>query len=101
MRKAAYILVALALLLATNFSVRAQVMLDFSKVTCDQFIKYKIAEPKLIAIWLSGYFHGKRGDATLDTQRLVADADLIENYCFANADALLMQSVEKLIGPRD
>jgi acid stress chaperone HdeB len=101
MRKAANIPVAFALILATNFSAQAQVMLDVSKVTCDQFVKYKVADPKLIAVWLAGYFHGKRGDTTLDTQRLVADADQIENYCFSNADAPLMQSVEKLIGPRD
>jgi len=101
MRKAALIPVAFAVILATNFGVQAQVMLDFTKVTCDQFIKYKIADPKLIAVWLSGYFHGKRGDTTLDTQRLVADADQIKNYCFSNPDALLMQSVQKLIGPRE
>ena len=37
-------------------------MLDISTVTCDQFIKYKVADPKLIAVWLNGYFHGKRAD---------------------------------------
>lgn len=101
MRKIAKIPLACALILAMTLSVHAQVMLDLSKLTCDQFIKYKVADPKLIAVWLAGYFHGKRGDTTIDTQRLVADADDIEKYCFSNAAAPLMQSVEKLIGPRD
>jgi acid stress chaperone HdeB len=101
MRNITPIPLACALVLATSFGGHAQVMLDLSRLTCDQFIKYKVADPKLIAVWLAGYFHGKRGDTTLDTQRLVADADQIEKYCFANADALLMQSVEKLIGPRN
>lgn len=95
------VVIALTLVLAMSSGAQAQVMLDLSKLTCDQFIKYKVADPKLIAVWLAGYFHGKRGDTTLDTQRLVADADQIEKYCFSNADAPLMQSVEKLIGPRD
>ena len=47
----------------------AQVMLDLSKVTCDQFIKYKVADPKLIAVWLNGYFQGKRADTNVDTQK--------------------------------
>jgi HdeA/HdeB family len=33
-------------------------------------------------MWLSGYFHGKRGDTMIDTQKLIADADAVENYCF-------------------
>ena len=71
--------------LAVTSAAPAQVMLDLNKVTCDQFIKYKVADPKLITVWLSGYFHGKRGDTMVDTQRLNADADAVEKYCFENS----------------
>jgi hypothetical protein len=37
----------------------------------------------------------------IDTQRLSADADEVEKYCFKNSKALLMPAVEKLIGPRE
>jgi acid stress chaperone HdeB len=87
--------------LAVTSAAPAQVMLDLNKVTCDQFIKYKVADPKLIAVWLSGYFHGKRGDTMVDTQRLNADADAVEKYCFKNPEAPLMPSVEAVIGPRN
>ena len=87
--------------LAVTSAAPAQVMLDLNKVTCDQFIKYKVADPKLIAVWLSGYFHGKRGDPVVDTQRLNADADAVEKYCFKNPEASLMPSVEAVIGPRN
>jgi acid stress chaperone HdeB len=76
----------------------AQVMVDLSKMTCDQFVKYKVADPKLISAWLNGYFHGKRGDLMVDTQKLDADADAVEKFCFKNHEALLMQSVESIIG---
>jgi acid stress chaperone HdeB len=49
-------------------------------------------------MWLSGYFHGKRGDTMIDTQKLIADADAVENYCFKNPEALLMPSVEAIVG---
>lgn len=87
--------------LAVTSAAPAQVMLDLNKVTCDQFIKYKVADPKLIAVWLSGYFHSKRGDTMVDTQRLNADADAVEKYCFKNPEAPLMPSVEAVIGPRN
>jgi len=36
-------------------------MVDVSKITCDQFATYKIANPEYIAIWLNGYYHGTQG----------------------------------------
>ena len=87
--------------LAVTSVAPAQVMLDVTKVTCDQFIKYKVADPKLVAVWLSGYFHGKRGDTMVDTQRMNADADEVEKYCFKNPEAPLMPLVEAIIGPRN
>lgn len=89
---------ALGLALTASNIAQAQVILDLSKVTCDQFIKYKVADPKLIAVWLNGYFHGKRADTMVDTQKLNADADEVEKFCFKNPQAPLMQSVEPILG---
>src|SRR5882672_1544271 len=50
--------------------VHAQVTLDVAKVTCDQWAGYKITNPQNIALWVSGYFNGARGNTVLDTQRL-------------------------------
>jgi HdeA/HdeB family len=51
-------------------------------------------------MWLSGYFHGKRGDTMIDSKKLIADADAVENYCFKNPAALLMplRRVEAIVG---
>jgi acid stress chaperone HdeB len=98
MHRHSLIVLGLAATLAVPLSVSAQVTVDLSKMTCDQFIKYKVADPKLIAVWLNGYFHGKRGDTVVDTQKLDADADEVEKFCFKNHDAPLMQSVESIIG---
>jgi hypothetical protein len=91
-------IIGLALALTASSAARAQVMLDLSKVSCDQFVKYKVADPKLIAAWLSGYFHGKRADTMVDTQKLNADADEVEKYCFKNPEAPLMKSFESIVG---
>jgi acid stress chaperone HdeB len=78
MRMAMHIM-GLAAIVATSSGAQAQVMLDLSKVTCDQWVKYQVSNPKYIAMWLSGYFHGKRGDMMIDTQKLIADADAVED----------------------
>ena len=75
---------------------QAQVTLDISKITCDQFHAYKVTNPQNIAIWVNGYYHGKRGDVTLDTQRLVENARKLRDYCRRNRETLILEAVETL-----
>ena len=87
--------------LAASSPVYAQVTLDVAKITCGQYLSYKVANPKNIAIWLNGYQHGRRGDTVVDTQQLDEDSDKIQKYCAANPNTPLMQAVETVIGPRN
>ena len=86
--------------IALLFSVdaEAQVVVDVSKITCDQFATYKIENPEYIAIWLSGYYHGTRGDMKVDIQTLSADAKKVEVYCLSKPDVLLVQAVKTVLG---
>jgi acid stress chaperone HdeB len=79
-------------------AARAQVMLDVSKVTCEQFAGYKITTPENVAIWLSGYYHGKRGNTVVDMQKLLADTKTMERYCLQNPQILVMNAVETVLG---
>jgi len=85
---------------ALVFSVdaEAQVVVDVSKITCDQFATYKIENPEYIAIWLSGYYHGTRGDMKVDIQTLSADAKKVEVYCLSKPDVPLVQAVKTVLG---
>jgi acid stress chaperone HdeB len=89
---------AFILFVGTTSMARAQVTLDVAKVTCEQFRSYKITRPENIAIWLSGYYQGKRGDTTLDTQSLMANARKLQTYCGRNPQTPVMQAVETLFG---
>ena len=71
----------LALALAASAPATAQVTLDVSKITCWQFATYKIANPNYIAVWVSGYFHGKVGDTTIDPPAVLANATKMQEYC--------------------
>jgi hypothetical protein len=44
------------------------VTIEVSKITCDQYIRYTVADPHDIAVWLSGYYNGKRNNTVLETQ---------------------------------
>jgi len=83
------------------WTARAQVMLDVSEVTCGQFVTYKVTNPKYLAVWLSGFHHGKSGDTTVDMQTLVANADKLVSYCLKNPDALMVQAAETILEPQN
>lgn len=100
-RAVAICVMSIGFVLAASAPVTAQVSLEIAKITCGQYLGYKVANPKSIAIWLNGYYHGKRGDTVIDTQQLDQDTDKIQKYCAENPDALLMQAVETVVGPRD
>ena len=91
----------LGFLLIASSPLSGQVIVDVAKINCHQFATYKVAHPDRIAIWLNGYFHGKRGDLIVDTQDLAGKTDEVQEYCIKNPDVPLMQAVETLFGSRN
>jgi acid stress chaperone HdeB len=91
---------ALCLILAAvaGQPARAQVTVDLSKITCEQWSGYKITNPQNIALWLSGYYNGKRGNTVIDTQALAAENQKLRDFCITNAQMPVMQAAEKLFG---
>jgi len=76
-----------------------QVNIDVSKVTCDQFAQGKIGLPRTTAIWLNGYYHGKNGSTTIDTQQSEAIFGELMDFCRTgeNSKILVMQALEHLM----
>jgi acid stress chaperone HdeB len=62
--------------------VQAQVIVDVAKITCEQYLTFKVANPQEISIWLSGYFHGRNGSLVIDTQQLRENFDKLKQACF-------------------
>jgi acid stress chaperone HdeB len=87
------------LALASWSGAQAQVTLDVAKVTCDQFTLYKITDPRNIAIWLSGYYHGLHNTTTVDTQQLSANLKKITDYCNLHPQETVFHAVETVFGP--
>src|SRR5689334_393038 len=77
----------------------AQVTVDVAKITCDQFTLYKITDPQNIAIWISGYYHGKRNTTTVDTQQLSGILQKVKDYCNLKPQDTVMHAVETVVGP--
>jgi acid stress chaperone HdeB len=101
MKKTTLVSSALAVFFANLAAhAQAQVTVDVSKITCDQFVEYKIADPKQIATWINGYYHGAHGSPILDAQEMLEITNTVEEHCFKHPGDLVMRSVEGAMGSR-
>jgi hypothetical protein len=75
---------------------QAQVTIDMSKITCEQFLGYKIINPNDIAMWLSGYRNAQRSNTIIDIETLAAQKSELQSYCLRNLKVPVMQAVDKL-----
>ena len=79
-------------------SAQAQVTLDASKLTCDQFVHSKVGSPRVIGAWLSGFYNGKRDNRILDLQNYEGNLSKLEQFCYLekNFKMPVMQAIEEL-----
>lgn len=85
-----------AVLLFLCSAAQAQTTMDVSKITCEQYGSFKVADPDHIAIWLSGYYHGIRKSTIVETQDLKENARKIASFCRRNEKMRVMDAVETL-----
>jgi acid stress chaperone HdeB len=75
---------------------QAQLTVDLAKITCKQYPLMKV-NPDYIALWLSGYYNGKRDNTVIDIERLKETAKKVKRECLYNNQGTVMQAVEKLL----
>ena len=104
-------------------STQAQVGVDVSKITCDQFVHDTIPIPSsasfsfsavgskeaqpmlsrwLITAWLGGYYNAKRNNRTVDLGTFEDKVSKVTNYCYdeKNFKVPVMKAVEQVLGGR-
>ena len=98
MNKFNRVLLALPLMALAILPARAQVTIDVSKITCEQYVLFTVADPRDIAMWLSGYFNSKTNNTVLDTQKFRDHARQVMDYCQQNFKTPVMEAAEKVLG---
>jgi len=79
---------------------QAQVTIDATKITCDQFVHSKVGALRVTAAWLSGFYHGKHNKRTVDPQKFEQNLSKLEKFCYEEKNFKLpvMQAVQRVIG---
>ena len=91
---------AIALGLFMTSIAYGQVMMDVTKVTCEQFYFSRVSHPTTLSIWLSGFYHGKRDKSVVDVQSVKENAEKVQKFCRqqANHKVPLMEAAERVLG---
>jgi hypothetical protein len=76
---------------------QAQVAVDVSNITCEQFRGYRITDPNNIAIWLDGYYSAKRGTTIVQVEAFKDNVQKLNNYCITNPTVTVMQAVQTML----
>jgi acid stress chaperone HdeB len=94
-------LIALATLTALLVSpaAQAQMTVDVTKISCQQFLIGKVVRKDYLGLWLSGYYNGTRNNTVIDISAMQKNADKVEDYCRLNLDITVMDAVKNALGP--
>jgi acid stress chaperone HdeB len=89
---------ALAVAYSSISSIAVAGVIDLSTRTCKQFQQSGDDEIKIILAWLDGYYKDEKDPPIIDTDKFVANAKKLGEYCSANPDVGLITATDKLFG---
>ena len=95
------IIIVSGLAIVLSSHAHSQVTVDVSKITCDQYVHSRIANPRLIGAWLSSYYNAKRDNRVIGLQNFEANLSKLEKFCYQEKNFKLpvMQAVDQVLDP--
>ncbi|MFZ3328190.1 MAG: HdeA/HdeB family chaperone [Methylocella sp.] len=86
---------AVAVMAGAVVPAKAQVVLEMSAVTCEQYLKSAPEEQATLASWMSGYFNASKNVATVDLRKAERNLEVVARYCKIHKKETLMNAVQK------
>jgi len=79
-------------------AAQAQVTVDVSKITCDEFVNEKPVPSKYVVLWLSGYYNGKRNNTIIEPEAMDKNEEKVDYYCNFHREITVMDAVKNVLG---
>lgn len=74
---------------------KAQVTLDMSLITCQQFSDMEPERQALVGNWMRGYFSATKNLSTVDMRYVKRNKAKVSSYCKSHKKVTLMKAIEK------
>lgn len=75
--------------------------IDLSTWTCQKFQSASKDDVGVILAWLDGYYRGDDDAPVINTDKFVANAKKLGEYCSAHPDIGLITATDKLFKPKE
>lgn len=95
---AKHLLAAFAVATATLVTPAAAVKIDLSTTSCGEFIAGKPDDIMITLAWLDAFYKDEDAPAVIDTEKFIANAKKLGEYCAANPTIGLITATDKLFG---
>ena len=79
-RLAAVAVIACVAPLAAN----AQVSIDMTKITCQQYLAFPDENARVFNAWMSGWFNQKTGSVSVDLNAYARNVENVRKWCASN-----------------
>jgi hypothetical protein len=76
---------------------RAQITIEATTLTCQDFLTETVVDRDKISYWLSGYYNGKRRNTNLSVSALLDFISKMPDYCQNNPNVTVMKAAEALL----
>jgi acid stress chaperone HdeB len=87
-----------ALLILLFTSASHAVVVDLSKMTCQEFLTSDKEEIRFIWAWLDGYYKDKQDPTIIDTDTMMDNLKRLNAYCAANPTVGLITATDTMFG---
>jgi acid stress chaperone HdeB len=92
------VLLTSALFVFVQIPAQAQVTLDVSKITCEEYRMDTITFSQNVVMWLSGYYNGKRSNTIIDPDAIKKNEEKVNTYCYQHREATVMDAAKAVLG---
>jgi hypothetical protein len=96
--KALLLLTSALFVFAQVTASQAQVTVDVSKITCEQFLLENPWPSKYVVFWLNGYYNGKRNNTIIEPEAMDEREDKVESYCNQHREMTVADAVKNVLG---
>jgi hypothetical protein len=72
----------------------AQIIIDINKISCEQFLFNTVYSTDTLALWLSGYYYGKRAITQVDAGALHTNRQKLKDFCATHLDKPLIDAID-------
>jgi acid stress chaperone HdeB len=92
------LLLTSALFVFVQIPAQAQVTVDVSKMTCEEYLKDEFTFSQDVVAWLSGYYNGKRNNTIIQPAVVKNNKEKVNSYCYQNRETTIMDAVKNVLG---